>query len=183
MNSFGWTPIAGEEGRQEASPLMSLPPLAVGAVSGSGKATQLTGRSALAMSNRSYVSQGAASYSSVTTGGHSYGSVAMDGDAAEVVPTHVFSQGGFASVPREGLPLVDGFSWRAGPELGRGISGHVHVALRFLPTGQDAAGSAQPALMAVKMVEVTSMEMQRSLEREVRVLRSISHPNIVSTRD
>ena len=39
---------------------------------------------------------------------------------------------------------------------------------------------AQASLIAVKMVEVTTVGEQRSLEREIRVLRALRHPNIVS---
>ncbi|KAA0165536.1 hypothetical protein FNF31_01881 [Cafeteria roenbergensis] len=153
---------------------------------------------------------------SATTGGRSYGSVALDMGAGTVAPAELFAEGGFASVPKEGLPAMEGFAWRAGPELGRGISGHVHVGLRLggkgprgsmtadgaMPPPDSEAGAeegapregpgapdeqgapsqllqAQASLIAVKMVEVTTVGEQRSLEREIRVLRALRHPNIV----
>lgn len=208
-----------------ASPASGLPPLAVGAVMSGrpmgGRDQTLTGRStggpslSLALSARSGASFG--SYQSATTGGRSYGSVALDMGAGTVAPAELFADGGFASIPKEGLPAMDGFAWRAGPELGRGISGHVHVGLRLggkdlrraaapdgkapppdsepdgedaglrdglvLPAGQGGLGQlmqAQASLIAVKMVEVTTVGEQRSLEREIRVLRALRHPNVVS---
>ncbi|KAA0177951.1 hypothetical protein FNF27_00499 [Cafeteria roenbergensis] len=168
----------------------------------------------LALSARSGASFG--SYQSATTGGRSYGSVALDMGAGTVAPAELFAEGGFASVPKEGLPAMEGFAWRAGPELGRGISGHVHVGLRLggkgprgsmtadgaMPPPDSEAGAeegapregpgapdeqgapsqllqAQASLIAVKMVEVTTVGEQRSLEREIRVLRALRHPNIV----
>ena len=185
------TPLGGRGPLVPPSPVSVLPPLAVGAVAAgrpiAGRDGQLTGRSAggrsaagglsLALSARSAMSIG--SYGSATTGGRSYGSVALDAGAGMVASAELFRDGGFASVPMEGLPRLDGFAWRAGPELGRGISGHVHVGLRLGGAVPGGGAASQASLIAVKMVEVATVAEQRSLEREVRVLRALRHPNIV----